>query len=129
MTRICRILFQLPAQPSYMRVDSPPAHGGTGAPYLAEQLHSGRDGSPPSHQRKEEPEFRSGHPYRLTSPQYRLGGGLQEHAAEANRSSQPGGGTCGKTPSLTEQLFHSRNQLADDRSIRVSGTIQLIGAS
>jgi hypothetical protein len=112
-----------------MRVDSPPAHGGAGAPYLAEQLHSRRDRSPPSHQRKEEPEFRSSHPYRLTSPQYCLGGGLQEYAAEADRSSQPRGGTCGKTPRSTEQLFHSRNQLAHDRSVRVSGAIQLIGAS
>ena len=109
-----------------MRVHRATADGGASAPDLAEQLHSRCDRSPPSHQGEEEPEFRSGHPYRLSSAQNRLSSGLQEHAAEANRSRQSRSSTGRKTASSSEQLLHSRDQLADDRRVCVTGAIQLI---
>ena len=109
-----------------MRINRAAAHGGARAPYLAEQLHSRCDRSPPSHQGKEEPEFRSGHPYWLSSAEHRLRGGLQEDAAETNRSSQTGRGTGGKTASPAQQLLHSRDELAYDRGVGVSRAIQLL---
>jgi hypothetical protein len=109
-----------------MRVDRAAAHGGARAPYLAEQLHSGCDRSPPSHEGEEEPEFRSGHPNRLPSAEYRLRSGLKQDAAEANRSGQSRRGTGGKTSSPAQQLLHSRDQLAYHRGVRVSRAIQLV---
>jgi hypothetical protein len=128
VTRIGRILFQLPAQPGDMRVDRSPADGCTGPPYFAEQLHSRRDRSAPPHQGKEEPEFSSGHAYRLSTPQYRLSGGLEQNASEADRAREPRCGTGRKTASPSQQLFHTREQLTDDRGILVSGAIQLMRA-
>jgi hypothetical protein len=124
--RVGRILLQLSAQPGDMGVDRTAAHGGARTPYLAEQLHSRCDRSPPPHQGKEEPEFGSGHPHWLSAAEHRLSGGLQEDAAEANRSRQSGRGAGGKTASSAQQLLHSRDQLAYDRSVRVSGAIRLI---
>jgi hypothetical protein len=65
----------------------------------------------------------------LSSPEYRLRGGLQKNAAEANRSGESRGSTSGKTAGSSQQLLHSRDQFAYDRGVRMSGTIRLTQAN
>lgn len=129
MPRVGRIIFQLPAQPGDMRVHRAPADRRAGSPYLAQQLHPRCDRTASPHQREKKPELRACHPYRLSPSQHRLRGRLQEDAAEANRSSQSRSSTGGKSPGPSQQLFHSGEQLAYDRRIRVSSTIQFTSAS
>jgi len=124
--RVGRIIFQLPAQPGDMCIDGPPADCGAGSPYFAKQLHPGCDRTASPHQREKKPELRAGHSYRLSSPQYRLGSGLQKNAAEANGSRESRGSTGGKTAGSSQQLLHSRDQFAYDRGVGVSGTILFI---
>jgi hypothetical protein len=127
--RVGRIIFQLPSQPGDVRVDRAPAHCGASPPYLAKQFHAGSDCTASPHQREKEAELRTRHSYRFSIPQHRLGSGLQEDAAEANRSSQSCGGTGGKATGSSQQLLHSRDQLAYDRRVRVSGTVQFTRAN
>ncbi len=129
MPRVGRVIFELPAQPGDMGVDCASADCGAGSPHLAKQLHPRCDCTPASHQREKKPELRAGHAYRLSSPQNRLGGRLQKDAAEANRSSQSCSSTGGEAAGSSQQLFHSGNQLAYDRCVSVSGTVQFTGTS
>jgi hypothetical protein len=127
--RVGRIIFQLPAQPGDVGIHGAPADCGAGPPHLTEQLHARCDRTAAPHQSEKKPELGAGYAHRLPSPQHRLGSRLQEDAAEANRSSQSRGGTGGKAASSSQQLFHSSDQLAYDRGVRVSGTVQFTGAN
>jgi hypothetical protein len=126
--RVGRILFQFPAQPGDMRVDRAPADCGTGSPDFAEQLHAGCDRTATPHQREKKPELCAGHAYGLSSPQHRLSGRLQKDTAKANRPSQPRSSTGWKAAGSSQQIFHSSDQLAHNRGVRVSRAVQFIRA-
>jgi hypothetical protein len=111
-----------------MSVHGPPADGGAGSPHLTQELHAGCDRTTAPHQREQEAELGTRHAHRLSSAKYRLRRRLQEDAPEANRSSQAGRSTGGQTPSSPKELFHPGDQLAYDGRVRVSGTIQFVGA-
>jgi hypothetical protein len=109
-----------------MGVDRAPADRGTRSPHFPQELHARRDRTAPPHQCQQEPEFRTRHSHRLSSPQYGLSRWLEQHAAETDRSSQAGRCTRRKTTSSSQQLLHSRDELAYNRRIRVTSTIWLM---
>ena len=66
------------------------------------------------------------HSHRLTSAQNRLGRRFEQHTAEPDRPGQTGCGPGREPTGLPEQLFHSRDQLANDGCIPGPGGVEIV---